>query len=148
MPSTQPARVKSIFSSSTKPSSTSQPIPNNVQQQSTEVPSTAAPVVTTMPMTPKNRDIKVGPCVWAIDRTCPDKDITFYLYTRKNPSDRQYIYIDNTTQASNISQSFFDSKHPSKILIHGYNADMFLHPLYMMKNGMGFGNHKFRIYIY
>ncbi|XP_059222111.1 pancreatic lipase-related protein 2 [Stomoxys calcitrans] len=93
-----------------------------------------APAAATTTMPPKNRDIQLGPCLWAIDRKCPDKDITFYLYTRKNPADRQYIQVDGTLQDSNLTESFFDKNHPSKILIHGYNADMFLHPLYMMKN--------------
>ncbi|XP_058980678.1 pancreatic lipase-related protein 2 [Musca domestica] len=130
-PGAHAGRVKSIFGSSSKPSTTAKPIPNVALHQATEVPSTTEPPVT---MPPKSRDIKVGPCVWAIDRTCPDKDITFYLYTRRNPADRQYIHVDKTLESSNISQSFYDSRHPSKVLIHGYNADMFLHPLYMMKN--------------
>ncbi|KAM7354729.1 pancreatic lipase-related protein 2 isoform 2-T4 [Cochliomyia hominivorax] len=88
---------------------------------------------TTTAAPPSNRDITIGPCTWAIDRKCPDNDITFYLYTRKNPTDRQYLYIDENLSSSNLSNSYYDSKHPSKIIIHGYNSDMFLHPLQMMK---------------
>lgn len=91
------------------------------------------PTSTAAPAT--NRDITIGPCTWAIDRKCPDNDITFYLYTRKNPTDRQYLYIDNSLSTSNLTDSYYDSKHPSKIIIHGYNADMFMHPLQMMKMG-------------
>ncbi|XP_075152328.1 pancreatic triacylglycerol lipase-like [Haematobia irritans] len=132
-PLSHSAHMKSIFNSPMRPimnAPTTNPI---MQHQTHQDQSTMAPdPVTTMP--PKNRDIKLGPCLWVIDRKCPDKDVTFYLYTRKNPIDRQYIYVDATLQDSNLTQSFFDKNHPSKILIHGYNADMFLHPLHMMKN--------------
>ena len=94
------------------------------------------PTVTTTAVAPSsNRDITIGPCTWAIERKCPDNDITFYLYTRKNPDDRQYLYIDSNLDDSNLTKSYYDSKHPSKIIIHGYNSDMFLHPLQMMKMG-------------
>ncbi|KAI8119938.1 hypothetical protein FF38_07176 [Lucilia cuprina] len=93
----------------------------------------AMPTTTTTPAPAANRDITIGPCTWAIERKCPDKDITFYLYTRKNPSDRQFLHIDDSLNTSNLTNSYYDSKHPSKIIIHGYNSDMFLHPLQMMK---------------
>lgn len=80
-------------------------------------------------------EINVGPCTWIIDRKCPDENIGFYLFTRHNTKDRQYIHIDNNSKLSNISLSYFDAKYPVKIIIHGYNSDMFLQPLIDMKDG-------------
>lgn len=77
--------------------------------------------------------VDIGPCVWVLDRSCPDFDVKFYLYTRENPEDRQYIHIDETLESSNLTESFFDPFRPVKIIIHGYNADMFLTPLIDMK---------------
>lgn len=116
--------TKSVFNSSFKPS-----FIETVYADTTEIPTTSVPQTT-------NRDITIGPCTWVIGRKCPDDDIAFYLYTRKNPSDRQHLKIDNNLEASNITNSFYDSKHPSKIIIHGYNSDMFLNPLQMMKMGL------------
>ncbi|XP_053667203.1 pancreatic triacylglycerol lipase-like [Anopheles marshallii] len=75
----------------------------------------------------------IGNCVWIVDRPCPDSDIRFYLFTRSNPDDRQYIHIDETWDQSNLSTSYFNPSHPVKVIIHGYNADMFLTPLINMK---------------
>lgn len=80
--------------------------------------------------------INIGPCKWIINKKCPDDDVRFYLYTRKNPKDRQFVFIDETWEKSNLSTSFFDPAHPTKVIIHGYNADMFIHPLLQMKDGM------------
>lgn len=73
------------------------------------------------------------------NRTCPDPDIRFYLYTRSNPDERQLIYIDDTWDASNLSSSFFDPLQPTKIIIHGFRSDMFLTPLFQMKTGECYG---------
>lgn len=64
---------------------------------------------------------------------CPSSDIKFYLYTRKNPQDRQLIYADGIN--SNLSNSNFNPSDPTKIILHGYNSDMFLTPLIQMKGG-------------
>lgn len=93
------------------------------------------PTTTTSKPAIQSQDIILGPCIWAIGRTCPDKDVGFHLYTRQNPTEAQYIHIDVSLQASNLSQSYFNSRYPSKIIIHGYNANMFLHSLALMKNG-------------
>jgi pancreatic lipase-related protein 2 len=71
-------------------------------------------------------------CHWIYNQTCPDPEIRFYLYTRSNPDERQLI---NTGESSNISSSFFNPQKPSKIIIHGFRADMFLTPLFRMKTG-------------
>lgn len=79
--------------------------------------------------------IDIGPCSWIVDRPCPDDDVKFYLFTRKNPRDRQSIHADETWDKSNLSSSNFNPMHPTKIIIHGYNSDMFLTPLIEMKDG-------------
>ena len=81
------------------------------------------------------RDIVIGPCVWTIGRQCPDDDIKFFLYTRQNPKDRQNLKIGNSRQDTNLTSSFFQPRLPTKIILHGYNADMFMHPLIQMKDG-------------
>lgn len=79
--------------------------------------------------------INIGTCTYIIDRDCPDDDIKFYLFTRANPDDRQLLHIDNSWESSNLSSSHFDPTYPVKVVIHGYNSDMFLHPLIEMKTG-------------
>lgn len=74
-------------------------------------------------------------CHWINNRTCPDYEIRFYLYTRDNADERQLINIDDTWESSNLSSSFFNPQKPSKIIIHGFRADMFLTPLFNMKTG-------------
>lgn len=78
--------------------------------------------------------VSVGPCTWVLSRTCPDPDVKFYIFTRTNPSDRQYVHIDESLEKSNISESNFDAFDPTKVIIHGYNADMFLTPLIDMRD--------------
>lgn len=75
------------------------------------------------------------PCQWITNRTCPDPEVRFYLFTRSNADERQLIHVDDTWDASNLSSSFFNPKQPSKIIIHGFRADMFLTPLFRMKTG-------------
>lgn len=82
-----------------------------------------------------NRDITIGPCKWAIGRRCPDPDVKYYIYTRHNLMDRQSIYIDDSLATSNLTDSYFNPRYPTKILIHGYNSDMFLNPLQRMRDG-------------
>jgi hypothetical protein len=81
-----------------------------------------------------------GMCHWITDRTCPDPEVRFYLYTRSNVDERQLIHIDDSWEASNLSSSLFDPRHASKIIIHGFRADMFLTPLFEMKNGEDFSH--------
>lgn len=79
--------------------------------------------------------VNIGPCKWIFSEKCPNPDIKFYLYTRKNQQDRQLIYIDETYEKSNLSNSHFNPNDPTKIILHGYNSDMFLTPLIQMKGG-------------
>ncbi|XP_068140940.1 phospholipase A1 member A [Drosophila tropicalis] len=89
---------------------------------------------TLAPMASSNRDITIGPCKWAIGRKCPDPDVKYYIYTRHNPMDRQCLQIDETAEKSNLTNSYFNPRYPTKIIIHGYNSDMFLHPLQQMRD--------------
>lgn len=81
-------------------------------------------------------EVNIGPCKWIFSGKCPNQDIKFYLFTRKNAQDRQLIWIDETTDKSNLSNSYFNSNHPTKVIVHGYNSDMFLTPLIQMKEGL------------
>lgn len=80
--------------------------------------------------------VDIGPCKWIFNKSCPDPDIKYFLYTRKNQNDRQSIHIDDSWAKSNLSDSYFNPKHPTKIILHGYNSDMFLTPLIQMKEGL------------
>lgn len=74
-------------------------------------------------------------CHWINNRKCPDPEVRFHLFTRSNIDEQQLIHIDDTWEASNLSDSFFDPQKPSKIIIHGFRSDMFLTPLFEMKIG-------------
>ncbi|XP_037927406.1 pancreatic triacylglycerol lipase [Teleopsis dalmanni] len=106
---------------------------NNNHQSNVSILKDPVTEPTTTPASMKSRDIVIGPCRWVIDRKCPDNDIKFYLYTRKNMMDRQYLYVDDTLEKSNITDSYLNPQYPTKIIIHGYNSDMFLNPLHVMR---------------
>lgn len=80
--------------------------------------------------------VSIGPCKWIFNEKCQNADIKFYLYTRKNQQDRQLIQIEDTWEKSNLSESHFNPNEPTKIIVHGYNSDMFLTPLIQMKGGL------------
>ncbi|XP_026480171.1 uncharacterized protein LOC113386617 [Ctenocephalides felis] len=82
---------------------------------------------------PNRRDVTIGSCVLVLARTCPDPDVRFYLFTRRNPTVRQYVIFGRTVEESNITKSNFDPKLPTKVIIHGYNSDMYLGPLIDMR---------------
>lgn len=92
--------------------------------------------------------VNIGPCKWIFSEKCPNSDIKFFLYTKKNPQDRQLIYIDETWDKSNLSDSHFNPNDPSKIILHGYNSDMFLTPLIQMKGGMLFSTQCNSLFIF
>lgn len=78
------------------------------------------------------QEIFVGPCLVTSNRTCPDTEITFHLFTRKNPHDSQEIFVNAT--GSNLKLLNFDPKAPTKIIVHGYNSDMDLDSLVEIRN--------------
>lgn len=75
-------------------------------------------------------------CQWIHNRTCPDPEIRFYLYTRMSSITGQLIHVDDTWETSNLSSSYFNSQHSTKIIIHGFRSDFFLTPLFEMKAGL------------
>ncbi|XP_012251299.2 lipase member H [Athalia rosae] len=83
-------------------------------------------VAVDLPLT--TRDFFIGPCLVKTNNTCPDDEVTFFLYTRKNMNDSQQINISKFG-SSNIRQTDFNANNPTKIIIHGYNSDMFLDTL-------------------
>lgn len=80
-------------------------------------------------------DIVLGNCIWVGDRQCPDTDVKFYLFTKRNKNDRQLIYASHSWDKSNLSASYFDPEHPTKVIMHGFNSDMYLSSLIDMKDG-------------
>jgi pancreatic lipase-related protein 2 len=74
-------------------------------------------------------------CKWIFNRTCPDPEIRFYLFTRFNVNSSQLIHVEETTDASNISDSHFNADDPTKIVIHGFRGDMYQTTLYAMREG-------------
>lgn len=75
-------------------------------------------------------------CEWIdVDQKCPDANIRFYLYTRSNIDSEQLIAIDDSRDSSNLSASNFNINHETKVIVHGFRADMFMEPLYKMKDG-------------
>ncbi|XP_034666100.1 phospholipase A1 member A [Drosophila subobscura] len=123
------ALVSICQAASTRSFATSKPLPIHEDVGST---STLAP--TSVTPSPTNRDITLGPCKWVVGRSCPDPDVKYYIYTRHNAMDRQCLHIDDSLEKSNLTDSYFNPRHPTKIIIHGYNSDMFLHPLQKMRD--------------
>ncbi|XP_017151863.1 phospholipase A1 member A [Drosophila miranda] len=112
---------------STRSFATSKPLPTYEDDGTTVPPPSVTP-------SPTNRDITLGPCKWVVGRSCPDPDVKYYIYTRHNAMDRQCLHIDDSLEKSNLTASYFNPRHPTKIIIHGYNSDMFLHPLQKMRD--------------
>lgn len=50
----------------------------------------------------------------------PERDIEYILFTRSNPTTGQILDIGN---AASIRNSNFNSRHPTRFLIHGWNND-------------------------
>ncbi|XP_053971283.1 uncharacterized protein LOC128872516 isoform X2 [Hylaeus volcanicus] len=78
------------------------------------------------------RDYFVGPCLVNTNQTCPDKEVTFFLYTQRNPNDSQQILVDET--GSNLLQTNFTPSNPTKIIVHGYDSSMRLSYLVDVRN--------------
>ncbi|XP_044002221.1 pancreatic lipase-related protein 2 [Aphidius gifuensis] len=78
------------------------------------------------------RDYFMGPCLIHTNQTCPDDEITFYLYTRRNPGSGYQIFVNDTH--SNIDSSNFNKYKSTKIIVHGYNSNMHLDSLVDIKN--------------
>ncbi|XP_076245944.1 uncharacterized protein LOC143186258 [Calliopsis andreniformis] len=69
-----------------------------------------------------NSNYFIGPCLISNTKTCPDEEITFFLYTKRNPEEGQQVLVDSTD--SNLHTTNFVPSNPTKIVIHGYDSDM------------------------
>ncbi|XP_029659615.1 uncharacterized protein LOC115233379 isoform X2 [Formica exsecta] len=78
------------------------------------------------------KDYFVGPCLVNTNQTCPDEEVTFYLYTRFNPEEGQQLLVNATS--SNLADTNFVAAAPTKIIVHGYNSDMQLGYLVDIRN--------------
>lgn len=84
---------------------------------------------TTIRVRSSGRDFFLGPCLVNTNKSCPDDEVTFFLYTTKNRSTSQRVNISNSGTSSNLPETNFNSNNPTKIIIHGYNSDMDLDSL-------------------
>ncbi|XP_043269843.1 uncharacterized protein [Venturia canescens] len=73
------------------------------------------------------KDYFIGPCLIHSNKSCPDEEVTFFLYTRNNPFDGEEIRVNGTW--SNLNEMNYSKNYPTKIIIHGYNSDMQLDSL-------------------
>ncbi|CAH1170534.1 unnamed protein product, partial [Phaedon cochleariae] len=55
---------------------------------------------------------------------CPDPDVNFFLYTKYNPENPQFVRIGSDPLVSNLKDTAYNSSNPTKIIIHGYNSNM------------------------
>ncbi|XP_015116438.1 uncharacterized protein LOC107040733 [Diachasma alloeum] len=79
-----------------------------------------------------HRDYFLGPCLVHTNQTCPDDEVTFFLYTRENPGSSRQILVNDSS--SNLHETNFNPRHPTKIIVHGYNSDMRLDSLVDIRN--------------
>jgi pancreatic lipase-related protein 2 len=77
--------------------------------------------------------IVIGSCKIVIDKLCPDPDVTFYLYSKKHQEEPEPVRIGADPGVSNLSSTAFNPALPTKIIIHGYNSDMYLNVLVEIK---------------
>ncbi|XP_043794462.1 uncharacterized protein LOC122715930 [Apis laboriosa] len=70
----------------------------------------------------QGKDYFIGPCLVNTNQTCPDKEVTFFLYTKRNPKTWQRISVDGS--GSNLRRTNFNGSNPTKIVVHGYDSDM------------------------
>lgn len=69
-----------------------------------------------------DKDYFLGPCLVNTNQTCPDEEVTFFLYTKHNPDVAQQLLVNES--GSNLADTNFVPALPTKIIIHGYNSDM------------------------
>lgn len=77
------------------------------------------------------KDYFVGPCLVNTNQTCPDEEVTFFLYTRHNRDEGQRLSVNDS--ASNLPETNFVAALPTKIIVHGYNSDMRLDSLVVIR---------------
>lgn len=74
----------------------------------------------------------LGPCLVNTKQSCPDEEVTFYLFTKHNPDEGQQLLVN--ASGSNLAETNFVATLPTKIIIHGYNSDMKLYYLVDIRN--------------
>lgn len=82
----------------------------------------------------RNEGLVLGNCKVVINDICPDPDIKFFLYTKSNPKVPEGVRIGSDPHVSNLTSTSFNPKNPVKIIIHGYNSDMYLNVLVEIKD--------------
>ncbi|KAF7271111.1 hypothetical protein GWI33_015973 [Rhynchophorus ferrugineus] len=73
--------------------------------------------------------VSFGPCRVVFNPQCPDPDVTFFMYSTANPENPEQIFMAPHVRETNLDKTAFDPSKPSKIIIHGYNSNMFLNGL-------------------
>ncbi|XP_030755422.1 pancreatic triacylglycerol lipase-like isoform X3 [Sitophilus oryzae] len=73
--------------------------------------------------------LSFGPCRVVLNPQCPDPDITFFMYSTRNPENPEQVYMATHVRGTNLHKTVFDPSKPTKIIIHGYNSNMFLNGL-------------------
>ncbi|XP_044733591.1 phospholipase A1-like [Chrysoperla carnea] len=82
----------------------------------------------------RQETVSLGRCILILSQSCPDSDVNFYLYNRKYSEVPEPIHVGETLSDTNITKSSFNRNLPTKIIIHGYNSDMFLSVLVEIKH--------------
>lgn len=80
----------------------------------------------------QGKDYFIGPCLVNTNQTCPDKEVTFFLFTKRNPKTWQQVLVDGS--GSNLGRTNFNASNPTKIVVHGYDSDMELSYLVDVRN--------------
>ncbi|KAH1017512.1 phospholipase A1 member A [Dendroctonus ponderosae] len=73
--------------------------------------------------------LTVGSCKFVINPQCPDPDVTFFMYSTSHPESPEQIFASTHVRGTNLHKTAFNSSKPSKVIIHGYNSNMFLSAL-------------------
>ncbi|XP_066142114.1 pancreatic triacylglycerol lipase-like isoform X1 [Euwallacea fornicatus] len=72
------------------------------------------------------RTISFGACRIVINPQCPDPDVTFWMYTMTHPENPEQIFAATHVRGTNLDRTTFNASRPTKVIVHGYNSNMFL----------------------
>ncbi|XP_063241726.1 pancreatic lipase-related protein 2-like [Bacillus rossius redtenbacheri] len=75
----------------------------------------------------------IGPCNSMYHRPCVAPNIRFFLYTRSSPEEGEEVAVD--PEGNLKGNSSLDPRHPTKIVIHGYNSNKDLSYLVDIRKG-------------
>ncbi|KAF5278398.1 hypothetical protein FQA39_LY05887 [Lamprigera yunnana] len=76
--------------------------------------------------------IALGICYFHVGSECPQSQVKYFLYTSYNQNSGEGIFI--SPKENNLSSTRFDPFLDTKIIIHGFNSDMFLGVLHSIKD--------------